>query len=428
MADVAIGLGSFTETDIASATTCDIGAATTLRVHITGTTTITSFGLSTNRIRFLRFSGILTLTHNAISLILPSGANIVTAAGDTAMAVSGPSGGWRVTDYTRADGTPLVALALDSDLNAIAALTPSNDDIIQRKAGAWTNRTIAQIASDLGLAANYQPLDSDLTALAALTTTSFGRSLLEAANAGALRTLAGAVIGTDVEAHDADLTTIAGLSPSNDDILQRKAGAWANRTIAQLLTDLGLGALYQPLDSDLTSIAALTTTSFGRSLLALADEQALRDQFNGWKVLAHDATQHQLTGTITETTVLTVAVPANAMGPNGLLRVTLVGSATNSAGIKTFVARFNTTSIYYTTNLTTQLTFRSQFQIANRNSASSQVGMPASFFGFGTGSNALVTSAHDTTTSKNLTFTLTIPGAGDNAAIEAYTVEVFHGA
>jgi hypothetical protein len=39
---------------------------------------------------------------------------------------------------------------------------------------------------------------------------------------------------------DADLTTIGGLSPSNDDVLQRKAGAWANRTIAQLKTDLAV--------------------------------------------------------------------------------------------------------------------------------------------------------------------------------------------
>lgn len=39
---------------------------------------------------------------------------------------------------------------------------------------------------------------------------------------------------------DADLTAIAGLSPSNDDVLQRKASAWTNRTITQLKTDLGL--------------------------------------------------------------------------------------------------------------------------------------------------------------------------------------------
>lgn len=40
---------------------------------------------------------------------------------------------------------------LDSDLTDIAALSPSNDDVLQRKAGAWTNRTIAQLKSDLAL-------------------------------------------------------------------------------------------------------------------------------------------------------------------------------------------------------------------------------------------------------------------------------------
>jgi hypothetical protein len=40
---------------------------------------------------------------------------------------------------------------LDSDLTAIAALTPSNDDIIQRKSGAWTNRTPSQFKTDLVL-------------------------------------------------------------------------------------------------------------------------------------------------------------------------------------------------------------------------------------------------------------------------------------
>lgn len=38
---------------------------------------------------------------------------------------------------------------LDSDLTSIAGLTPSDDDIIQRKSGAWTNRTIAQYYADL---------------------------------------------------------------------------------------------------------------------------------------------------------------------------------------------------------------------------------------------------------------------------------------
>lgn len=42
------------------------------------------------------------------------------------------------------------------------------------------------------------------------------------------------------QAADSDLTAIAGLSPANDDIIQRKAGAWTNRTPAQYKTDLAL--------------------------------------------------------------------------------------------------------------------------------------------------------------------------------------------
>jgi hypothetical protein len=58
---------------------------------------------------------------------------------------------------------------------------------------------------------------------------------------------------------DADLTAIAALAPSNDDIMQRKAGAWTNRTLAQLLADLSaVGTTFQPLDSDLTSWAGVT--------------------------------------------------------------------------------------------------------------------------------------------------------------------------
>ena len=39
----------------------------------------------------------------------------------------------------------------DADLTAIAALSPANDDLLQRKAGAWTNRTPAQVKTDLSL-------------------------------------------------------------------------------------------------------------------------------------------------------------------------------------------------------------------------------------------------------------------------------------
>ena len=98
--------------DIASATTTDLSAATGESVTITGTTTITGFGTAAaGVIRFIRFSGALTLTHNATSLILPGAANISTGAGDTATVVSLGSGNWRCWNYTRAGKAPFNASA-----------------------------------------------------------------------------------------------------------------------------------------------------------------------------------------------------------------------------------------------------------------------------------------------------------------------------
>ena len=54
------------------------------------------------------------------------------------------------TVMTRAKGDARWQL-LDSDLTAIAALSPADDDFIQRKGGVWTNRTVAQVKADLGL-------------------------------------------------------------------------------------------------------------------------------------------------------------------------------------------------------------------------------------------------------------------------------------
>lgn len=97
-------------TNIASASTTDIGAATGNLVHVTGTTTITALGtVQAGTARTVVFDGALTLTHNATSLILPTGANILTAAGDVALFRSEGSGNWRCCGYLPASGKALVA-------------------------------------------------------------------------------------------------------------------------------------------------------------------------------------------------------------------------------------------------------------------------------------------------------------------------------
>lgn len=124
--------------DIASATTTDIGAASGNYVHVTGTTTITGLGtVQAGTMRFVRFTGILTLTHNATSLILPTSANITTAADDEAIFVSLGSGNWKCINYERKDGSPLVSAT------ASTALAGSIIQVVNTQTGATSSGTTA---------------------------------------------------------------------------------------------------------------------------------------------------------------------------------------------------------------------------------------------------------------------------------------------
>lgn len=96
------------EVTLASAATVNIGAASANSIIVTGTTTITAFDtIADGARRLVTFSGALTLTNNATSLILPGGANITTAAGDVAQFLSLGGGNWRCIDYQTANGSPI---------------------------------------------------------------------------------------------------------------------------------------------------------------------------------------------------------------------------------------------------------------------------------------------------------------------------------
>lgn len=140
------------EATIASATTTDLGAQNSVNVSITGTTTITGLGTAPAGLyRQGRFTGALTLTHNATSLILPGAASITTAAGDRFGAYSLGAGNWVVLWYT-----PVIA-TLWSGKSTIAvnasAMTPS------ATGGSAVLATVASAANQ----PDIQSLDFDTT-------------------------------------------------------------------------------------------------------------------------------------------------------------------------------------------------------------------------------------------------------------------------
>ena len=109
--------------DKASASTCEIGQATSEYVTVTGTTGITSFGAAPAGVRrTVRFSGALTITHNATSLILPYGASITTSANDTGRFISLGSGNWLCQSFTSqaTRGVQLLWSKTSADFNSTA--------------------------------------------------------------------------------------------------------------------------------------------------------------------------------------------------------------------------------------------------------------------------------------------------------------------
>lgn len=143
---------------IASATTTDLGTLGSNNALITGTATITSFGTSavlTNPVYLIQFAGILTLTYNATSLIIPGADNITTAAGDCAMVeIFNSSGYWKVIAYFPIAASGALGTAASQNIGTSGANVPllsTNNKwsgLQQFSAGTYGTEVVLSVSSN----------------------------------------------------------------------------------------------------------------------------------------------------------------------------------------------------------------------------------------------------------------------------------------
>ena len=126
----------------------------------------------------------------------------------------------------------LAAAPFASAQKAVRVNNTTNVLVEPEPADFWVANA-SDIASAISLS-GYQPLDADLTSIAALATTSFGLGLLDDADATAGRASLGVVIGTNVQAWDADLDAYAAAANASArrDLLGATAGVFPRALVA----------------------------------------------------------------------------------------------------------------------------------------------------------------------------------------------------
>jgi hypothetical protein len=261
---------------------------------------------------------------------------------------------YEINGATVLSATGLGSGVVSSSLTSVGTIT----------SGTWTGTTIAVAnggtgatdasgaRTNLGLVigTNVQAYDAELAALAGLTSaanalpyftgsgtadvttlSSFGRTLIDDADAAAARTTLGLVIGTNVQAYDAELNALAGLTSAADALPYFTGSGTASTTTlssfgrtliddadaATARTTLGLviGTNVQAQDAELAAIAGLTSaadrlpyftgsgtaalatfTAFGRSLADDADAAAGRTTLGLGSIATQDASNVSITG------------------------------------------------------------------------------------------------------------------------------------
>lgn len=254
----------------------------------TGATTAsgarTNLGLGTLATQSGTFSGTSSGTNtgdqNLFSTIAVTGQSNVVAdsSTDTLTLVAGT--GISITTNASTDSITITNTESSSGLTDIAALTPTDNTFIVGNGTNWVTESGSTVRTSLGLgtmatetatnylttssaASTYQPLDSDLTTLGGLA-----------------KTDGNFIVGdgtTWVVESGATARTSLGL------------GTMATETASNYLTTASAATTYQPLDSDLTAIAGLTSAADSLPYFTGSGTAALATFTSAGRALVDDA-------------------------------------------------------------------------------------------------------------------------------------------
>jgi hypothetical protein len=208
-----------------------------------------------------------SLAKNDGNFIVGNGSIWVVESGVTARDSLGLTIGTHVQAYDATltsiaalgTGADKLAYTTNVDTWAETALTTFGRSLLDDSDASTARTTLG-----LAIGTNVQAYDATLLSLASLGTgadkiayttnvdtwaeasiTTFGRSLIDDADASAAKTTLGLVIGTNVQAYDADLLALAGISGVRGDLLIYGSTGWERLGIGNsgyILTSNGTGA------------------------------------------------------------------------------------------------------------------------------------------------------------------------------------------
>lgn len=212
-----------------------------------------------------------------------------------------------------------------------------------------------------------------------------------------------------------------------DRLLRYTGAAWTTFAPGELVSVSASDRVLGRVSSGAGAAEEIVFTDQAQALCDDTSFEAMCATLGAWRVMAAGAVAVSHTGDTLEHALATITIPGGSMGANGVLRVRLLFSFTNSANTKTLRMRLGGTSgtAFLNVGVTTTAAYATEKDIQNRNAQDSQIGAPANSSSASANTSAgVVTAAVDTAANQDLVITGQLTDAGETVTLRSYVVEV----